>query len=336
MSISKLNLPLSGLMASALIIGVLSPITSVADETLPNFTDAFRSPDQQAYKAFQNNQLESAENLFENPLWRATTLYRLGKYKESAELYGLDKSPTGDYNRGNALAKSGQLAEAKSAYTDALNKQPDMLSAQKNLNIINRLLKQEEQKQQQKQDGKEPSEENSEEQSGKPSDDQNKQGEQQSQDSESSESESEEQKSSDDSSEKSSDQQQSSEQGDSGLKDEPVESTDKAQPPEENQNGSAEPETIDQQETSQSSENENDKQDKDNAGKLADDQTLEKAKNSPEASISQKHQEQQQATQNWLKQIPDEPGLFLKRKFQYQFQQEPNQSAQGDGNKKQW
>lgn len=38
--------------------------------------------------------------------------------------------------------------------------------------------------------------------------------------------------------------------------------------------------------------------------------------------------EEQQATRNWLKQIPDEPGVFLKRKFEYQYQQ---QSAQPSG-----
>ncbi|MBD3777622.1 MAG: hypothetical protein IE920_11020, partial [Thiotrichales bacterium] len=38
--------------------------------------------------------------------------------------------------------------------------------------------------------------------------------------------------------------------------------------------------------------------------------------------------EQKQATQNWLQQIPDEPGLFLKRKFQYQFDNAAHRPAQ--------
>ncbi|MGM0541386.1 MAG: hypothetical protein ACQEQR_02975, partial [Pseudomonadota bacterium] len=45
--------------------------------------------------------------------------------------------------------------------------------------------------------------------------------------------------------------------------------------------------------------------------------------------------EEQQATRNWLKQIPDEPGLFLKRKFKYQYQQRSAQPIL-DSSNKQW
>ena len=43
--------------------------------------------------------------------------------------------------------------------------------------------------------------------------------------------------------------------------------------------------------------------------------------------------EQQQAQTNWLNQIPDEPGRFLKQKFDYQYQQNPTTDRAGE---KQW
>ena len=44
--------------------------------------------------------------------------------------------------------------------------------------------------------------------------------------------------------------------------------------------------------------------------------------NPMEASIS----EDEKATEQWLKRIPDDPGGLLRRKFYYQYQQVPNQN----------
>ncbi|MDT8282048.1 MAG: hypothetical protein RQ982_04460, partial [Gammaproteobacteria bacterium] len=44
--------------------------------------------------------------------------------------------------------------------------------------------------------------------------------------------------------------------------------------------------------------------------------------NPVEASIS----EDEKATEQWLKRIPDDPGGLLRRKFYYQYKQLPNQN----------
>ena len=44
--------------------------------------------------------------------------------------------------------------------------------------------------------------------------------------------------------------------------------------------------------------------------------------NPMEASIT----EQEKATEQWLKRIPDDPGGLLRRKFLYQYKQIPNQN----------
>jgi Ca-activated chloride channel family protein len=44
--------------------------------------------------------------------------------------------------------------------------------------------------------------------------------------------------------------------------------------------------------------------------------------NPMEASIT----EQEKATEQWLKRIPDDPGGLLRRKFHYQYKQIPNQT----------
>ncbi|MDH5424339.1 MAG: VWA domain-containing protein [Gammaproteobacteria bacterium] len=50
-------------------------------------------------------------------------------------------------------------------------------------------------------------------------------------------------------------------------------------------------------------------------------------KDAQSAEQQQFSREQQQANEQWLRRIPDDPGGLLRRKFQYQSQQRPNQNA---------
>lgn len=102
----------------------------------------FQTHDQQAFKAWNKGNYAAAEALFENPQWRASALYELGRFAEAAKLYARDQTATGFYNQGNALAKAGQLEAAQHAYQQALKRDPQMRSAQKNLQIIEQLLAQ--------------------------------------------------------------------------------------------------------------------------------------------------------------------------------------------------
>ena len=74
---------------------LFSPQPSYAEEGLSDFSAIFKSHDQQGYQAWEAKKYKAAEALFENPQWRASALYRQGKYAEAAKLFNLDKSPQG-------------------------------------------------------------------------------------------------------------------------------------------------------------------------------------------------------------------------------------------------
>ena len=354
LSLTLLSMPLAGFLATGLLaVGMLTPTTSQAETTLPNFMDAFKSPDQQAYQAYQNNNLEAANNLFEDPQWRASTLYDLGKYKEAAELFARDNTAQGHYNHGNALAKSGQLEAAKTAYETALEQQPDMRSVSKNLEIVKQLLNQQkeqdkqksdEQKQDKNQQQDQESSESSESDEGESGDPSDQQSEgKNSENGESSESDpSTDPSDSDqaDSAEKNQNDKEKSEAKDSGLKDEAVPKADKAEQGEQEKEAEAQQASDTQNEdkaaNSDNGISDDENSSEENRARLADKDTDKELDKQQSPSQNQQQQERQQATQNWLKQIPDEPGLFLKRKFEYQYQQQPTQAVQPSGNNKQW
>jgi Ca-activated chloride channel family protein len=95
--------------------------------------------------AFDRNAPAEAAELFEDPEWSAVANYRAGAYDESAAaLSGID-APESLYNRGNALAQSGQLADAVAAYDRALELDPGHEDAKYNRELVAALLEQQQQ-----------------------------------------------------------------------------------------------------------------------------------------------------------------------------------------------
>ncbi|MEJ8475069.1 tetratricopeptide repeat protein [Roseibium algae] len=107
--------------------------------------DLWSTPDQQGQKAFASGDYDTASRQFETPSWRGSAAYRAGDYASAAQEFAI-----GAYNRGNALAKSGQLEEALGAYDQALAANPQDADAKYNRDLIQKLL--DEQKQQQEQE----------------------------------------------------------------------------------------------------------------------------------------------------------------------------------------
>lgn len=115
--------------------------------------DWFLRPDQRGAQAFAEKRYEESAADFEHPGWRAAARYRAGDYEAAAEsLKGLSDA-TSLYNRGNALAKSGQLEQALKAYDQALAERPDDEDAHFNRDLVERLLQQQQKQQQQQQSG---------------------------------------------------------------------------------------------------------------------------------------------------------------------------------------
>lgn len=75
-----------------------------------------------------------------DPRWRAVTAYRAGQFEQAAALLqGVDDADS-RYNRGNALARQGRLADALSAYEAALQRRPDDKDILFNRDLVQRLL----------------------------------------------------------------------------------------------------------------------------------------------------------------------------------------------------
>lgn len=113
------------------------------------FDDLWLRPDQQGQRLLEAQRPAEAAQRFEDPRWQGEALYRAGDYPAAAERFAKGSSAADHYNRGNALARSGELEEAIDAYDAALERQPDLAAAQKNKALVEELLRQREQQKQQ-------------------------------------------------------------------------------------------------------------------------------------------------------------------------------------------
>ena len=203
-------------------------------------------PDQQAYRALQGGDPETAARLFENSQWRGSARYRSGDFGGAVNDFTKDTSQAGTYNQGNALARLGRYPEAIERYQQVLNENPEQQDAAFNKALLERLLEQQDQQEQAEQEQQEQQQQQQSEQSqSSDSDPQQEQGE-------------EEQE-----------QQQSEQQ------------------PEESERQSDE-------ENAQETEAEEDTAERD---------------------------EKEEALEQWLRRVPDDPGGLLRRKFQHETKQ---------------
>lgn len=109
----------------------------------------WRTPDQRAVQDFQADDFEEAAQTFSNPDWKASALYRDGQFEQAASLYASDATTfNNQYNHGNALAMGGQFKQALAAYDKALELQPGNEDAAFNRNLVAKLLEQQKQEQQ--------------------------------------------------------------------------------------------------------------------------------------------------------------------------------------------
>src|SRR5690606_31345451 len=101
-----------------------------------SWDDLWLTPDQQGQRALQRGDAEAAASLFENPGWAGTAAFQQGDFEAAAEYFNERESADSAYNRGNALARAGQLDAAIDAYKKSLQLQPDQQDAQNNLDLL--------------------------------------------------------------------------------------------------------------------------------------------------------------------------------------------------------
>jgi len=291
----------------------LSPSTAEAEEGVASgseqswWSDLWSTPDQRASRAFESDDLAQAATLFENREWQAAAKYRNGNYQQSIDALSGIESADAFYNTGNAYAQLKQWQAALDAYDQALALQPKHEDAKHNRALVEEQLKQE---------------------SGESSSDDSQSGEsdeggEQSQQGESQPGESQQDESQSNSSEgESSDQQQGGQSSSDEMSDVPQQSS-QAGADEQSSEDASQSEPA--QQMSESDEEAADDVQQARQGEEAEDDA--QSEEASAAELSEAQAEIQQANDQWLRRIPDDPGGLLRRKFQYQSQQERNRSG---------
>ena len=213
--------------------------------------------------------------------WQAAAKYRNENYQEAAENYANSNQDFAitHYNHGNALAKSNSLTEAIAAYDQALELDPNLLEAQFNKELVEKLLQQQQENQQQSGESgnQKSSQENAQQQDQKSGKNSNSDEERET------EAQNQNFDQGDDADESNSKQKQGQQKANKQT--------------DQNQENSEESQDL----AEDSSNNNNNQQDANHEGQT-------------QLPMS----EQQQAMEQWLKRIPDDPGGLLRRKFAYQ------------------
>jgi len=262
----------------------------------------WQRPDQQAVALLQAGQAAAAAERFADPGWKAAAHYRAGDYEQTvAALDGL-QDPESLYNKGNALARAGRLEEALEAYDRALAQAPGHADATYNRKLVEEALKQQQQQQQSQQgEQNQDSEQNQDQSEAQDGDSEQGQQDQQQQDGQ----QQQPQQAGSNRQEDSAQQEDAESQSDQPA-DEAKNQDQQAQSAAEPQDGGEQP----QQPEPQAGDDQEQQ-----ARETSTAQPSEASESDPETA------ETDQATRQWLRRIPDDPGGLLRRKFKYQYRQ---------------
>lgn len=96
--------------------------------------------DQQGEQLMQQGKAAEAARIFSNPRRKAYAELQAKDYQHAAQDFKIFNDSDGHYNRGNALAKAGQLQEAIKAYDAALAHDPKNQDARHNRELVAKAL----------------------------------------------------------------------------------------------------------------------------------------------------------------------------------------------------
>lgn len=131
-----------GWVACVLLVLAMPPRPAQAFE----WSDLWQRRDQQGYAALAGGDAARASKLFADPAWRAAAEYRAGDFAQSAATLADAQDADALYNRGNAFAKAGQLDAAIDAYKQALKLDPDHEDARYNLKLLEQARREQQQR----------------------------------------------------------------------------------------------------------------------------------------------------------------------------------------------
>lgn len=315
---------LLGIFAITVLSLAAKPNITYADEeksvqTSPSVIQKwFKNKDQRGLDAYDSENYAKAAEEFEDPLWKGSAHYRKGNYDDAiAEFSKLDSADAW-YNRGNALAKSGQLEAASDAYAEALSRREDFEKARQNKALVDDLLKQQEQDDQQQDDQSEDQqEEQQDDKQGDQQDSESQNGENQNNeesDNQSQENQNESQEEKSNQQDKAQDQSQSQNQEqEQNQQSQSQQESDSGQDQNSQQSSEQEqPEFNDQQTEAQS-------ESSDEETPPLEQQAVQNALPS-EADMTDEEREQQQKIEALLRRVPNDPAFLLQQKMRLEAQ----------------
>ena len=289
------------------------------------WTDLWQRADQQAQTQLDAGNAKEAQALAKNPELRGSAAYRAGDFvaatTDFAAAASQKDSADVSYNRGNALAKQGKLPEAIAAYDEALKRAPDMDDAKANKKAVEDFLKkQQQQKQDQQQKGSQDHQGNKQQQPGND----------QPQDSKDSKDGKGDQQGDDSGEKKESKDQGKDDKGSSEQDGKPQDS----QQQDKSANGRDKP-GAEKNAPAQGSEAGKESQEKfQQSIDKALDKKAEDGKNPQPVRLGAREgearSEKDQAVEQWLQRVPDDPGGLLRRKFQLEHQRRQQGAAQDE------
>ena len=133
-------LPLAALAFRRGWLLALSLALPVPDAGAFEFADLWARRDERAARAIERGDTDRAAHIAPDHRWRGTALYRGGRYDASAGAFARGDGAEDHYNRGNALARAGDLRGALDAWGEALARDPGHDDAEHNRTIVESLL----------------------------------------------------------------------------------------------------------------------------------------------------------------------------------------------------
>lgn len=311
------------LMAFALVL-----IMPSAPAQASGFSDLWWRADQQAARALAAGDAKAAQALARDPALRGTAAYRAEDYAAAQEAWAAAHGADALYNQGNALAKAGQYEAAISAYQHALDIDPHLDDAQANKRAVEDWLKRQQSAQDKNQQDndkqKSAQQDNKDQQAGQQADNP--------QQGEDNPSAAKDQQAGKQPAEKDAEQGDSQkdeadaakqEQGEQPKDGKPQPGSEEKYPPDA---GKSEAEAAKDQQRKEAQQKQ--------LGSAID-QALDQDKPGEKRAAAlanpqdEATREQQQAMQQWLQRIPDDPGGLLRRKFQLEYDR--RQRGEGGG-----
>lgn len=263
--------------------------------------------DQKGMKAYQSGDYDKAGKHFNDKNWQAASHYQQGNYKKALELYRQQTKTLTEpsdiaenlYNQANTLAKSSKFEEALSHYQQALEINPQHEDAAFNKKLIEEQLKNQQESDSQQNADNESNKENSSE---------------------------------------ANDEQQSNENN--GNDKNPDQQQQDANSEDKSQQNPTDKQTDDQQENNKVEANKpnNDKSDEQQTAEPENQQATdtEQEKEHLKQQAAKEAAEQDQATEQWLRQINDDPSGLLRRKFEHEYQLKNQQSTPNNEDQPLW